>query len=197
MQQIYFWGRRVARRAAPVLAMGGLVGSLLGAPAWAQAPAWVAATAGSPQQLSGNSEVQGTAVDASGNVLVVGYFSGQVAFGTTMLTSAGGTDLFVAKWNPTTNAYVWAQRAGSNNNEFVFGLVVQGSSIYIVGQFYGITATFGSTTLTSQFGYAGYVAKLTDSGGSAAFAWAQQAGGAGLDYAYGLVRVGTQLYVGG
>jgi hypothetical protein len=136
--------------------------------------------------------------DAAGNILVAGTFSGSLTLGGTTLVSAGSNDLFVAKYSPSTGSYVWAQRAGSPDNDFLRGLAVQGGSVYIVGDFYGQTATFGSTTLTTVFGYAGYVAKLTDAGGSASFAWAQllDDGGAGV-YVESLAVSGTSVYVAG
>ena len=39
------------------------------------------------------------AVDASGNVIVTGYFYGTIDFGGGALTSAGGGDIFVAKFD--------------------------------------------------------------------------------------------------
>ena len=41
--------------------------------------------------------VTATAIDASGNVYVAGYFTGTISFGATTLTSAGDRDVFVAK----------------------------------------------------------------------------------------------------
>ena len=43
---------------------------------------------------------QAVAVDASGNVIVAGFFLGTVDFGGGALTSAGGSDIFVAKFGP-------------------------------------------------------------------------------------------------
>jgi len=40
------------------------------------------------------------AVDASGNAIVTGYFPGVVNFGGGALASAGGYDIFVAKFGP-------------------------------------------------------------------------------------------------
>ena len=40
------------------------------------------------------------AVDVSDNVIVAGYFEGAVDFGGGALTSAGGYDVFVAKFGP-------------------------------------------------------------------------------------------------
>ena len=58
---------------------------------------------------AGSSDADNTgngAICADGtNVYVTGNFSGSVLFGATGLTSAGGTDVFVAKLNATTGAW--------------------------------------------------------------------------------------------
>jgi len=51
------------------------------------------------------------ALDATGNIYLTGYFSGTVSFGTELLTSNGGTDIFVAKLN-SNDFSVIATRAG-------------------------------------------------------------------------------------
>jgi len=53
---------------------------------------------------TGNDEGLGVAVDGSGNVLVTGYFTGTVDFAGGGLTSAGNSDIFVAKLAPTSGA---------------------------------------------------------------------------------------------
>ena len=53
------------------------------------------------------------AVDASGNVLVTGFFSGTVDFGGGSLVSAGGREIFLAKYDGN-GAHVWSQRFRGN-----------------------------------------------------------------------------------
>lgn len=50
------------------------------------------------------------AVDNQGNSYVTGNFSGTVAFGTLILTSAGDTDIFVAKYDDS-GTVLWAKSA--------------------------------------------------------------------------------------
>src|SRR2546427_3355375 len=56
---------------------------------------------------------RGIAVDAAGNSYVTGSFHDVVAFGSTNLTSSGGFDIFVAKYDNAGNV-LWAQQAGSS-----------------------------------------------------------------------------------
>ena len=167
------------------------------APAWQSARAVATATAAATNNYSG---VQATAVDAAGNVYLAGVFRNTVALGGTTLTSLGDNDIFVAKFNPASNQFVWAQRAGGTGNEVVAALAVSGTSVYVAGHFTGSAAGFGPAILTN----AGpnitadiFVAKLTDAGPTGGFTWAQRAGGTGNDAAAALAVSGTNVYVAG
>jgi len=160
------------------------------------APAWQAALAGT--STSGSSRVQFSAPDASGNVFVGGTFSGIITLGATTLTSAGSDDLFVAKWSPATNTYVWAQAAGGTAAESIYGLAVSGTNVYIAGEFFSPTLRFGAATLTNtNTQLDGFVAKLTDAGTTGSFGWAQLIGGDDYDYVESLAVSGNNVYVGG
>ena len=95
-------------------------------------------------------DARGVSVLADGSSIVTGEFGGTVTFGSTTLTSAGGYDVFVAKLDPSGN-YEWATPAGGTGYEFgnSISVLADGSSI-VTGRFEG-TATFGSTTLTSDW----------------------------------------------
>ncbi|MGI4823100.1 MAG: beta strand repeat-containing protein [Janthinobacterium lividum] len=188
-----------SRRTRPCLAYGllGLLLALLPLAAWAQAPTWQAATSGNNfQPTSGTSVTRATAVDADGNVFVTGSFTGQVTFGNTRLVSAGGSDVFVGKWNAAASTWAGATSSGGTSNDVGYGLAVSGGSVYVTGQFFG-SAAFGSTTLTSQGSNDVFVAKYTDAGGSLAPTWATRGGGTGNDIGYGLAVSGGSVYVGG
>ena len=79
------------------------------APNWQSARAVATATAAAASTYS---EVTATAVDAAGNVFLTGYFRNTMVLGSTTLTSLGSYDLFVAKFNPASNQFLWVQRAG-------------------------------------------------------------------------------------
>ncbi len=68
--------------------------------------------------------VQSIAIDSSGNVVVVGYFTGAVNFGGGVLTSAGGNDIFLVKYSGANGAHVWSKRFGSSQNDAGYGVTV-------------------------------------------------------------------------
>jgi hypothetical protein len=136
----------------------------------------------------------GTAVttDAAGNVYVTGSFEGTVNFdpgpGTHNLTSAGGSDAFVAKYS-LSHALVWARDIGGSGTDFGTGIAVDGAgNTYATGVF-SDTAHFGSLKpLTSAGDTDGFVAKLDGQGN---FLWARQMGGTGTDASLGIAVDGA------
>lgn len=176
----------------PLGTSNGLVGFTVGTNA---APGWQRATAANTSSL-----IRWATPAAAGTVIVAGEFSGNITLGSTTLTSQGSRDLFVAKFNPGTGAYIWAVRAGGATDEDTYaGLAVVGNNIYLAGQFYGPDITLGSTTLTpaAYSGLSGYVAKLTDAGSSASFTWAQLIDDASSVFVEALTASGNNVYVGG
>ena len=165
--------------------------------AWAQAPSWQAALG-----ESGVSGVQAVATDPAGNVYLTGFFVGSANFGPVILYSAGGSDVFVAKWTPAAG-FVWALSGGGNDEDNAVAIAVQGSSVYITGNFSSHTVVIGNTQLTNAGPTVApittdvFVAKLTDAGLTAAFNWAEQAGGTGYDMAHAVAVRGTDVYVAG
>ncbi|MCC3159365.1 T9SS type A sorting domain-containing protein [Hymenobacter sp. 15J16-1T3B] len=145
---------------------------------------------------------QGIAVGGS-NVYVSGSFQSSTAtFGSVALTnadaSAATTDVYVSKLNAETGAYQWAQRAGGPGSDTAPGLVATSSGLYVGGVFGGTTAAFGATTLSIRFpGSTGsaYLARLTDAGTTAAFAWALAGGATGTTEFGGLAGSGNALYL--
>ncbi|GAB3860966.1 hypothetical protein GCM10028822_39720 [Hymenobacter terrigena] len=163
-------------------------------PATPAQPAWQTLT-GATTSLNSNS-ISVTTPDASGNVYVSGGFYGQLTLGSFVLTGATNRPLpFIAKWNPATNTYLWAQ-ALSAYNASVAAVAVSGSSVYLAGSYFDL-ATFGNTTLSTPGGRDVFVAKLTDAGTSASFDWAVGGGGPGFDFISALAVQGTSLYVAG
>ncbi|MCC3155777.1 hypothetical protein LJ737_00910 [Hymenobacter sp. 15J16-1T3B] len=173
---------------------------------WAQAPAWeIALSSEQTTGASGTAITRGTVVNAAGDVLLVGHFSGQVAFGSTTLVSAGFNDVFIAKWNAASGAWVWAVRAGGTGSDQGWGIAVSGSSVYVTGYVTNSLANsenvqFGNTALNGTSGFATrdvFVAKYTDVGGNVTYNWAVTGGGASNDTGNGVAVSGSSVYITG
>lgn len=190
----FFAGMRGGLAAACLMLMLLLAGSA----ARAQAPAWQSAVAiGSGN--GGSMTVNSTAADSNGNLFITGYFSGTVSFGPYSLTSVNTKfDVFVAKWNTRTNSFAWVQQAGGPDDDIPSQLVVNGANVYIGGVFLGSSIGFGNLTLAnSSADFEMFVAKLTDLGSSATFAWAQRMSGLEGENFKGLAVDGSSLYLVG
>ncbi len=146
----------------------------------------------------------GIAVDGAGNSYVTGDFGGSATFGPgdpsqTVLTSAGQSDIFVAKYD-SSGALVWAKRAGGSSSDLGRGIAVDGlGNSYVTGNFDG-SATFGlgepnQTMLTSDGSSDVFVAKYDSSG---ALVWAKRAGGTSIDSGTSIAMRGSEnFYVTG
>jgi hypothetical protein len=150
-------------------------------------------------------EAQALAVSGT-SVYVAGAFRDTARFGRTALVSAGSRrteDVYVAKLTDAgpTGSFTWAYRAGGAGDERAYGLAVCGPGVYLTGTFANErldnTTRIGSTTLTSAGAGDIFVAKLTDAGPTADFAWAQHAGGTEQDDASCIAVNEAGVCVGG
>jgi hypothetical protein len=122
--------------------------------------------------------------DASGNLIVAGRFSGTINFGTTgasAMTSAGGSDIFVAKFDQV-GKFQWSRRFGGARNDGDGAVVVAadaGTGIYVAGNAYsGADFGFGAITASGGASSDAFLVKLTGTGTSS---WAKTFGGASAD----------------
>lgn len=144
------------------------------------------------------------------NVYVTGAFSGYTAvLGNTTLTNADITgasyDVYLAKLVDAGSSVsvAWAQQVGSIGDESQPAVAVSGSSVYLTATFASPSVTLGSTTLGNA-GPGGslittdvLVAKLTDAGSSASYAWALSVGGGRNEHAAGIAASGNHVYLAG
>ena len=122
---------------------------------------------------SGNDEAHGVAVDSLGNVYVAGYTDGTLPG----QTSAGGSDVFVRKYDNSGNV-VWTRQFGTspNHGEHPNGIAVDSQgNVYVAGETAGTFSGQTSAGLTDAF-----VSKLDSSGN---VLWTRQFGTSGIDYA--------------
>jgi len=118
-------------------------------------------------------------VDSSGNVYITGYFwSSTIDFGGGALTNAGGSDIFLAKFDSNGN-HLWSKRFGGSDNDYGNSVSVDSSgNVYITGYFYSSTIDFGGGALTNA-GWADIFLAKFDSNGN--HLWSKRFGGSGYD----------------
>ncbi len=145
--------------------------------ALAQAPAWQWALA------PGNGVYARSAVDAAGNMYVIGTFL-TVTLGTITLTSTGGYDVFVAKLSRN-GTYQWVARLGGVADDAGNAIAVDATgNVYVTGSFKSSVVAFGPTiSLTNTGATDAFVAKLNTAG---VWEWAVKGGGTYDDYSYNL-----------
>jgi hypothetical protein len=108
-------------------------------------------------------EAWAVAVDASGNVIVTGYFMGNIDFGGGALASAGGADIFIAKLD-SDGAHLWSKRFGDGSNQYCWDVAVDSSgNLVLVGSFYG-AVDFGGGGFGSVGSNDVFIAKLESDG---------------------------------
>jgi Concanavalin A-like lectin/glucanases superfamily/Secretion system C-terminal sorting domain len=133
-------------------------------------------------------------VDATGNIIKCGTFSGtSVDFdpgaGTTLLSSNGAVDFFVAK-NNAAGQLIWAFNIGGTDRDESFSVATDAAgNIYVTGYFRGSNVDFdpgpGTAFLSSNgdigtdVGYGGdiFIAKYSPTG---QYLWAKNIGGTSL-----------------
>jgi hypothetical protein len=117
-------------------------------------------------------------LDNNGNIYITGYFENAATFGATSLTAAGGSkDVFVSKLDANGN-WLWAKNAGGLADDRCSSIVSDNNgNIYITGQF-ALTASFGSTNITSNGNDDIFISKLDNQGN---FIWTINGGSSDED----------------
>lgn len=130
---------------------------------------------------TGQDKVYSVAVDSNDDVVVTGYFNGSANFGGAPLTSAGATDVFLAKYSGNDGRYIWSKRVGGSGSDIGTGLApgISGG-IVVIGTFISSVNFGGGGTVQSAGGTDVFVATYNSSGG---YVWSRVAGGAGDDVA--------------
>lgn len=147
---------------------------------------WVSPFIGqTSHSVTGSSRCNDLALDQTGNIVVGGWYSGQVDFkpgnGTYILPSSSSSAGFVTKLSGT-GSFVWATQVVSGTETFVTSLTLDASgSIYVTGNF----------SIPEQV----FVAKISNSGN---LGWAVSFGGTVNTFANGIAVDGSgNVYVVG
>jgi len=106
----------------------------------------------------------GATVDsAAGQAYIWGTFSGSMSVGSKVVTSKGGSDVFVAKVD-TDGKVMWAVSAGGGKGDGIYATTLDASgNLYVMG-YIKSPAVFGTRALTTSLGSEAFLARLTPSG---------------------------------
>jgi hypothetical protein len=112
------------------------------------------------KRLGGTSAdvARGVAIDPFGAISLTGQLAGTADLGGGGLVSAGGTDVFVAKYDAL-GAHVWSHRAGDAGAQVATGVATDISGTFATGTFAG-AIDFGGGALTSAGGNDVFLVKL-------------------------------------
>ena len=153
---------------------------------------------------TGQDRADDMAIDGSGNVYVVGYFTGTVDFaqdwgGDDSRTSAGVNDIFVTKVNAD-GTYGWSHSIGGTGYDCGYGVTADGNgNVYVTGAFNG-TVNFAqdwgeSESKTSAGGNDAFVTKVNSDG---TYGWTRRMGSTGHDLGFAMATDNSgNLYVTG
>ncbi len=136
------------------------------------------------------------ATDDSGNVYTTGYFIGSVNLGNGSMPSAGGADIYIAKYDPAGNL-VWATTGGGTGDEVAYGIAVDHTgNVYITGYFNSNPITFDTVSVAKpSTDYDMFLVKYNAAGRAI---WARVAGGTLDEYGQSVaVDGGGNVYIVG
>ena len=134
--------------------------------------------------IGGPGDDAGTAmaIGPGGDIAVAGRFQGTADFGGAIVTAAGMSDLFVARFRPG-GRLRWVRTFGGSGDDMARAVAVNpGGEIAVVGHF-SSSVDFGGWLLTSAGSWDGFIVKVAPSG---ATQWARGLGGSGTDEVYGV-----------
>lgn len=153
----------------------GLLFSFAVSPAWAgQSPSYNwARPAGSDVSDSTNAVAQ----DAAGNVVAAGCFAGSVDFGVGPMSSAGGLDGFLARYDATGNI-LWAKQFGGTTDDTATGVAISSAGNVIVAGTYTGTINFGDGPKNSAGATDIFLASYTSTG---VLLWSKSFGGTSVE----------------
>ena len=99
------------------------------------------------------------AVDGAGNAIVTGQFTGTLDLASGPLTSAGASDIFVAKFDPI-GACTWGKAFGDDAAQLGLGVATNNAGdVFVTGEFQG-SIDVGADKLASFDGYDIFLLKL-------------------------------------
>ena len=147
---------------------------------------------------SGDQTVGGVAVDAKGNVIVAGVFSGTLALDANNMLSATGDDVYLAKFDPT-GKVVWSKSFAATAKPKVNGVAVDSTGKIAIAGTVDVSINFGAGAQSLNFTAEGdFVAEFQTDG---TLIWgvladggdADNVGGVAFDASGNVVVVGNSV----
>ena len=140
-------------------------------------------------------------VDPLGNVFITGEYNGTIDIdpgpGSSMLTSNGGTDIFIQKLDSNGN-FVWGKSIGGQFNDFGTNIIVDSTgNLYVSGAFRDLVdfdPNSGFTSLSSNGFRDIFLLKLNSDGN---YIWSKNIGGIGHDEPNALTFDVSGIYLAG
>lgn len=151
--------------------------------------------------INSSDYVGGLVIDSNSDPYFCGSFTSSTnttVIGVTTLTTIGGTDMLIAKYNSSGTGQ-WAKNFGTSFNgsgDFIGDIGMDASNnIYVTGTYLGGSLIAGTVTLTNSGGYDAFVAKANSSG---VFQWGQKIAGTLDEYGNSLTVDGNNnIYITG
>jgi hypothetical protein len=110
-------------------------------------------------EFSGTTFISHLAVDAQDNILLSGSFDGTMDLGGGLFESAGNTDAFLVKFDPS-GAHIWSRRFGGTDSDTASAAAIDSTGdVVLTGSFMG-TIDFGGGPLMSAGGSDIFLVKL-------------------------------------
>lgn len=156
-----------------------------------QAPAWDWVTKAGG---TGDDAALSTTSDIDGAIIVAGYFSGSITFGTYSLSSFGVFDFFIAKYDSTGNV-LWAKSGGGPLSDQISSITTDPwGNILVTGAFQSPTLTIDTLTLLNSGSWDAFAAKFDPQGN---IRWAKQIVGPDHDNSNCVIADSNCIVIGG
>ena len=126
----------------------------------------------------GTNQAYAITTDNAGNSYVTGWFSESAHFGDIVLSSEGGKDVFLARYN-NNGEVIWAKKAWGPASNTAAGICLDDNGFSIITGWFAGSIHFDDIVLESQGSFDMFVAKFDGEGN---VIWAKSAGGEGDDY---------------
>lgn len=133
---------------------------------------------------NGHDKTRGLAPAPEGGVYLTGEFTDTLSFGRHRVTSRGGLDFFIARYDAHGEC-LWVRQGGGSKTDRGYDVEVDRSGgVYVTGHYESLDAVFGPGAPLPQRGsYDNFVARYEPDGD---LAWIKTFGGSGYDFGHSI-----------